>query len=139
MIIFNRSKSVFESTNIIINIQSFVFWQKSVNAVRAVRKFSSISSLSNIGAKTKSQSVLKLNVEATFSAKPRPLSERNRDLSRSVPSVFSIDEGQFNKRAMMILESDNEERYQWLNFYNFHNIHVEKKETDSKSVFDFQN
>ncbi|XP_046864995.1 myosin light chain kinase, smooth muscle-like isoform X2 [Xenia sp. Carnegie-2017] len=83
------------------NLRKFIVqkkWQKSVNAVRAVHKFSSINSLSNIGAKTKSQSVLKLNVEATFSAKPRPLSDRNRDLSRSVPSVFSIDEGQFNKR-----------------------------------------
>ena len=82
----------------------FITFQKSVNAVRAVRRLSSMSSL--FSAKAKSKSVVKLDEPPEV--KPIPLAETKRDFSKSMPSVFAIEGGQLNKRAMKILDSDTE-------------------------------
>ncbi|XP_028405202.1 myosin light chain kinase, smooth muscle-like [Dendronephthya gigantea] len=81
-------------------------WQKSVNAVRAVRRLSSMSSLFTAGAKAKSQSVVKL--DDPQAVKQTPLAKTKRDFSKSMPSVFAAEGGGLNKRAMKILDSDTE-------------------------------
>ena len=77
-----------------------------MNAVRAVRRLSSMSSLFTAGAKGKSKSVVKLDDQPAV--KPIPLAETKRDFSKSMPSVFVAEGGQLNKRAMKILDSDTE-------------------------------
>lgn len=74
-----------------------------MNAVRAVRRLSSMSSLFNSSLKGKSKSVLKLD-EAKEEG-TAALSKK--ELSKSTPSVFLTD-GQLSKRALMILDSDCE-------------------------------